>query len=133
MRKVFENTGALTCIFTEEGVSLYGKKNEAFYPYGCMDSICVTLFGELQIKFGFNLVTFVAEKPDRPEMRKTVKEVKPLLKTAPYEEPKVYMVCSKVPSDLPVDEQMHQYKLLFSTGTISKGYYDLKKRLLQDR
>ena len=132
MRKVFKNSGLLTCIFTDEGVSLYGKKQEAFYPYGCMDKITVSLFGELQITFGSSQVFFVAERSDRGEMKKTVKEAKTLIKAASYEEPKVYNVCSKVPQDLPKAEQLKQFKSLLATGTISKGYFDLKKRILQE-
>ena len=132
MKKVFKNSLPLTCIFTEEGVSLYGEKKEAFYPYGCMDSIYTGILGTLEIRFGFSEVSFRPEKADRPALRAAIKEARALVKTAEPDEAKVYSRCSKVPGDLPREEQLKQFKYLLSTGTISKGYFDLKKRLLTE-
>ena len=132
MKKVFTNHDHMTCIFDDEGVSLYGKHKEGFYPYGCMDSIHMTLLGEMQITFGFAIVSFVPEKEDRPAIRELVKTAKQLKKAAPQEEAHIYVKCSKVSDDLSREEQLKEFKNLFVTGTISKGYYDLKKRLLKD-
>ena len=133
MKEVFKNTGNLVCIFTEEGVSLYGKQKEAYYPYGSMKGIHVNLFGSLVIGLGSYEATFLIEKEDRPAVRRLVKEAREKIRTAEPEEFRIYGKCSKVPGDLPAEEQMKRYKDLFVTGTISKGYYDLKKRLLTDK
>ena len=130
MRKVFRNSGNLTCIFSDEGISIYGDRKEAFYPYGCMDSVFMNLMGYLQINYGFSLVTFLPEKQDRAALRAAVREAKARIRGAEREEPRVYSKCSKVSDDLPPEEQLRQFKHLLATGTISKGYYDLKKRLL---
>ena len=132
MKKVFKNKDRMVCIFTDEGVSLYGDKKEAFYPYGCMKSISMSLLGELQIDFGLNEVSFVPEKADRAAVRQAIKEAKALCKNAEYQEAKIYSKCRKVSEDLPPEEQLKEYKTLFAACTISKGYYDLKKRLLKD-
>lgn len=133
MKEVFKNSGSLTCIFTDEGVSLYGKQKEAFYPYGSMKGIHVNLFGALVIGLGSYEATFLIEKEDRPAVRQLVKQAREKIRNAEPEEFKIYGRCSKVSSDLPREEQLKQYKALFVTGTISKGYYDLKKRLLSDQ
>ena len=132
MKKVFKNKDRMVCIFTEEGVSLYGDKKEAFYPYGCMKFISMSLLGVLQIGFGLNEASFVPEKQDRAAVRRAVKEAKALRKNAPYQEPMIYSRCRKVSEDLPPEDQLKEYKALFAACTISKGYYDLKKRLLKD-
>ena len=131
MKHVFKNQDGMTCIFTDEGVSLYGDKKEAFYPYGCMKSISMSFMGELLIDFGLNEASYVPEKQDRAALRQAIKEAKVLKKSADYEEAKIYTKCRKVSEDLPREEQLSQYKALFSSCTISKGYYDLKKRLLE--
>ena len=133
MKEVFKNTGSLVCIFTEEGVSLYGKQKEAFYPYGSIKGIHVNLFGALVLGLGSYESTFLIEKEDRPRMKALLKDIKERIKKAEPEEFKIYGKCSKVPGDLPPEEQMKLYKDLFVTGTISKGYYDMKKRLLTDK
>lgn len=133
MRKVFKNSANLICIFTDEGVCLYGDKKEAFYPYGCMGKIYMGLFGSLEIRFGFSEVTFRPERDDIGAMREAVREAKILKKTAEPAEAKVYVKCSKISDDLSGEEQLKQLKSLLSTGTISKGYFDLKKTLLQER
>ena len=132
MKKMFKNSGNLTCIFTDEGVSLYGKKNEAYYPYGCMKGIFMWFFGTMEIRLRDGEATFFTERADRPAMRKAIKDARARIRTAEPEEAKIYLKCSKVPDTLPKEEQLKQYLSLVSTGTISKGYYDLKKRLLKD-
>lgn len=131
MKEVFKNS-RLTCIITEEGISLYGNPKEAYYPYGCMKNISMNLFGALVIHLGSYEATFLVEKEDRSRVRSLIKEAKEKIKTAQPEEYKIYSKCSKVSDQLPPEEQLKQYKNLFVTGTISKGYYDLKKRLLQN-
>ena len=132
MKKVFRNSGKLICIFDDEGISLYSPKQEAFYPYGCMKSLHVNLLGMMAINLGPVSATFLAEKEDRPAMRDAVREAKLRIREAEPQEYKIYSKCSKVDGSLPAEEQLKQYKHLFTTGTISKGYYDLKKRLLKD-
>ena len=132
MKKIFKNKDNMTCIFSDEGVSLYGDKKEAFYPYGCIKSLSLTLLGEMQLDFGLNEASFIPRKEDRAALRQAIKDSRELRKNAPYEEAKIYSKCRKVPDDLPAEEQLKQYKALFAACTISKGYYDLKKRLLKD-
>ena len=133
MKKVFQNSANLICIFTEDGVCLFGEKKEAFYPYGCMDRIYMGLLGSLEIRFGFSEVTFRPEREDIGAMREAIHEAKALKKTAEPGEAKVYVKCSKVPDTISKEEQLKQFKSLLSTGTISKGYFDLKKVLLLEK
>ena len=65
MRKVFENSGSLKCIFTDDGITFYGSRQEVYFPYGCIDSIKMSLMGVLQAVSHIQICSFAVDRKDR--------------------------------------------------------------------
>ena len=131
MKIVFQNSVPMTCIFTDEGISLYSKSKEAFYPYGCIKSLKMNFMGILILSLGDHEVTYGVEEADRPRVREAVKQAHVLMKTAAPGEPRIYSRSLRVSPKLPPEEQLQQYKQLYISGTLTKDHYDLIKRLLK--
>ena len=134
MKKVFRDKNQLECIFTEEGISFYGAKQEVSVPYGAIDSINMSLLGILQVTHRAQVFTFTVARGDKAEMKEMIRYAREAMGTAPKEELKIIDRSAQaglVDSSLPPEEQLKQYKTLFIQGQISKDEYDLKKRQLR--
>ena len=136
MKKVFTNSNQVKCVFTDGGITFCGPTQEVYMPYGCIDSIHVSLLGLLQAVHHTMICSFSVDHKDKAELKKMVKYAQEAMKTAPKEEMKVIDVtrgsaAGQVSADLSPEEQLKQYKQLFIQGAISKDEYDAKKRLLK--
>ena len=134
MKKVFRDKNQLECIFTEEGISFYGAKQEVSVPYGAIDSINMSLLGILQVTHRAQVFTFTVARGDKAEMKEMIRYAREAMGTAPKEELKIIDRSAQavlVDSSLSPEEQLKHYKTLFIQGQISKDEYDLKKRQLR--
>ena len=137
MKKVFRNSDQLQCIFTDEGVTFYGTKQDVYAPYGSMDSIKLSLLGILQATCHTQIFSFTVDRKDRAEMKEMVKYAAEAIKTAPKAEVQMIDLTKKqekdqVSEDLSPEEQLKKYKTLFIQGAISKEEYDAQKRRLKN-
>ena len=137
MKKSFKNSSHVECIFTDEGITFYGDQQEVFFPYGCIDSIKLSLFGILQATCGTQICSFAVDHKEKAEMKEMVKYAKDAMATAPKAEPQIIDLTKKdekdiVSSDLSPEEQLKQYKAQFIQGIISKEEYDARKRQLKN-
>ena len=136
MTTLLKNASRQECVFTDEGVTFYGVKQEVYMPYGCLDSISMSFLGILQAACGKHICSFAVDRKDRAIAKEMVKFAKQAMLTAPKEELKFIDLTQKsedevVSSDLSPEEQLKQYKQQFIQGVISKDEYDAKKRLLK--
>ena len=133
MKKSFVNPDRVEVIFTEEGVTFYGAQQDIFFPYGCLDTVRMSLLGVLQVVSRSSVACFAVNRADRAEMKKMVAYAKEAMKTAPKDTVKVIDLNqeTQVSAALSPEEQLKQYKTLFIQGAISKQEYDVKKRQLK--
>lgn len=130
MKEVFTNANHVTCVFTDKGVIFFGARQEAFYPYGCIDSLRMSLLGILQVVHRNQIMTFAVDNKDRKRMKEMLKATRETIQNADFAQPVISDKQDRVPEDLPAEEQLKQYKGLFVQGVISKEEYDLKKVIL---
>ena len=130
MTEVFTNANHVTCIFTEQGVVFTGAKQDAFYPYGCIHSLRMSLLGILQVVHRNQILTFAVDHKDRARMKDMIRRSKEALSAGAGGEPCVLEKGNLVSADLPKEEQLKKYKGLFVQGVISKDAYDLEKLVL---
>ena len=131
MKAVYENAAKHTVIFTDEGISYYTDMQDTYYPYGCLDSVSMSLLGVLQIVYKAQVACFTVEKKDRGAMRETVRQARERMKTAPEAPRRGFLKNFMVPNTLPAEEQLRRYKELYVQGKITKEEYDLKHRYLK--
>ena len=133
MRKSFKNPDRVEVIFTEEGVTFYGAQQDVHFPYGCLDTVRLSLLGVLQVVSKSSVACFAVNRADRAEMKKMVAYARNAMKTAPKASVEVVDLSqeAQVSGELPPEEQLKQYKALFIQGAISKQEYDLRKRQLK--
>ena len=134
MKQVFRNKDQLECIFTQDGVSFCGTKQEVYLPYGAIDSINMSLLGILQVTHRAQVFTFTVNRADKAAIKEMIRFTREAMKTAPKEELKIMDLSKQtelVDSALSPEEQLKQYKTLFIQGQISKDEYDMKKRQLK--
>ena len=130
MKEVFTNANHLTCIFTDKGILFSGAKQEAYYPYGCVDSLKMSLLGILQVVHRNQIMTFAVYHQDRSRMKQMMKDTKSLIENGGFAEPCIFEKRDLVAEDLSAEEQLKQYKGLYVQGVISKEEYDVKKVIL---
>ena len=138
MEKAFSNASQVQCIFTDNGITFTGTEQEIFFPYGCIDSLKMSLMGILQATSRARVCTFAVDRKDRAEVKEAVKAAHEAMKTAPFGEVQVIDTNDKngqekVSSELSPEEQLKEYKAMFVQGIISKEEYDAKKVLLRNR
>ena len=129
MKTVFTNPDKLQCIFTDDGVTFCGATQDAYMPYGCIDSISLSLMGILQATSRSQICTFTIDRKDRGEVKEMIRFAKEAMKTAPKAE---FQLLDKAQSGLSPEEQLKQLKQQFIQGAISKEEYDARKRLLKN-
>ena len=131
MKKVFHDKFQMECTFWDNGISFCNSLRIAYYPYGCMDSLNVSLRGVLQAVSRAQVGCFTASRQDKAEIRDLVKQGKEKMKTATREEPVILDLKNiSVDQSLAPEEQLKAYKGLFVQGVISKDQYDMMKMLL---
>ena len=136
MKKSFKNHDNVEVIFTDEGITFYSKDQEVYFPYGCLDTVRISLLGVLQVVSRSSVASFAVERGDRAGMKEMIAYATEAMKTAPKDQVQVISLsdCSReieVSQDLSPEEQLQKYKALFIQGAISKQEYDLKKRQLK--
>ena len=133
MKKIFTNPTRVQCLIDDDGISFYGGDQEVFFPYGSIDTLHMSILGVLQVTHRAQVCNFAVNRADRAEMKEAFAFAKEANQKAPAREPEFIKIRqeAQVPVDLPVEEQLKQYKTLFVQGAISKAEYDAKKRLLK--
>ena len=136
MKQAFKNSSQVECIFTDEGVTFYGAQQQVYMPYGCLDSIKMSLLGVLQATSGKQICSFAVDRKDRAAVKEMLQYARKAMETAPRAETLLIDLTKKadkdkVSADLPAEEQLKLYKAQFVQGIISKEEYDVKKRQLQ--
>ena len=137
MKKVFQKPGQVTCAFTDKGVAFTSPVSEAYYPYGSIDTIHMSLLGVFQVTHLSKVCTFAVSRADRAAVKEAMKLAREAMKDAPRAEPLLVDLKNQpaslhVDASLPAAEQLKQYKALFVQGAISKELFDWKKLLLKD-
>ena len=133
MKKAFHDKFQMECTFMDEGIAFCNSKKNVYFPYGCMDSLNLSLLGVLQAVSHAQVCCFTVQKQDKGEIKELVKQAKAAMKTAPAADAVVIeMDKIHVDSSLPHEEQLRQYKAHFVQGMIAKEQYDFMKRMLTD-
>ena len=132
MAKVFKDKFQMSCMFTEEGIYFSYVKKDVYFPYGCLDSLNMSLLGVIQAVSRAQVCCFTAGKADKAELKELIKQGKNAMKTASGAEP-VVLDFSKVDvdPDLPKEERLKQFKARFVQGMITKEQFNLEKKLLE--
>ena len=131
MKRIFSNSNQVKCIFTDDGISFIGPKQEIFLPYGSLDGIRMSLLGVLQTASGSRFCSFAVDRKDRAEMKDMIEYTHKAMAEAPKAEARLTELHAgdRVAADLPDAEKLKQYKALFVQGIISKDELDAYKRL----
>ena len=132
MEKAYYDRFKMMCMVTEEGILFSNSLRDVYYPYGCIDSLNLSLLGVLQVVSRAHVCCFTASREDKAEIKALVKQAKAAMKQAAPAEPVVLEqdTLGLDPRTSP-DLQLQQLKAMFVQGVISKEVYDLKKRLLK--
>ena len=132
MKKVFENSSQVKCVFTDDGITFCGPRQEVYFPYGAVDSIKLSLLGVLQVKHRTQIGSFAVDHKDRDELKKMIKFAEEARKTAPQGEIQIINLSKRsAVSKLPPEEQLKHYKEQFIQGAITKEEYEARKRQLK--
>ena len=135
MKQVFTNSSQQKCVFTDNGVIFCGADTDIFFPFGCIDTIQVSLLGIMQITCPPTICTFAVDRKDRSAIRSLVKQVKSAIPSAPAAE--LVSVAWAAPDDrldagLSDSEKVRRYKAKYIQGAITKAEYDIRKAHLTD-
>ena len=133
MSKVFYDKYQMACSFWQDGVAFCNSKREVFYPYGCLDSLNMSLLGIIQAKSRAQVCCFAVKREDKAELKALVKDAQQRMKDAARAEP-VVLELSELPVDssLPAEEQLKQYKSLYVQGVLTKEQFSFQKKLLAE-
>ena len=132
MEKVFHDKYQMTCIFTDEGIIFSNVMKDVYFPYGCLDSLNLSLLGIMQAVSRAQVCCFTVAKEDKAEIKELVKRGKAAMKSSPAAEPVVLdLTPLHVDGSLPAEDQLKAYKAHYVQGVISRDQFNLKKRLLQ--
>ena len=133
MKKVFHDKNGMECIFNDDGVLFCDKLRRIYYPYGCLDSINISLLGVMQAVCRSQVCCIAVAHRDKAEAKEMVRFAREAMKTAPNANAVVLDLAKcNVDQSLPNEEQLKQYKALFVQGILSKEEYDLQKRFLTE-
>ena len=131
MKKVYRDKFQMECSFTEEGIYFCNSRRDVYFPYGCLDSLSLSLLGVMQAVSHAQVCCFTVSREDKAEIRELVKKGREAMKKAPKADP-VVVDLDKLPVDvnLPAEEKQKQYKALYVQGVLSREQYRLLKEAL---
>ena len=135
MKETFRNSSQQACVFTDDGVIFCGTQKDIFFPFGCIDTIQMSLLGILQITCPPTICTFAVDCQDRSAVRSLIKQVKAAMKdaspaalvTVNWAEPD-----DRLPAGLSGEEKIKRYKAMFIQGAITKAEYDIRRSHLSE-
>ena len=135
MNRKFQNEAKILVLFSDSGILFYDPRNAVYFPYGCIDSIKLSLLNVLQVLSRPQVCNFAVDRGDKAAMKEAMAFAKEAMKTAPRASVQVYAVPqygseNYVDPSLPAEEQLKQYKSQFVRGAISRDELEIHKAVL---
>ena len=133
MRKVFTDKFQMTCIFEDQGIIFSNVKRDVYFPFGCLDSLNMSLLGIIQAVSRSQVCCFTVKKEDKAELKELVKQGKAAMRAASGEEAVIVNKSSEdVDPALPKEEQLKLFKAQYVQGVITREQFNLEKKILAE-
>ena len=136
MNMKFRNNADMQVLFTDSGITFYDPRNAVYFPYGCIDTIKLSILSVLQVMSHPQVCNFAVEYADKAAMKQAMSFAKDAMKTAPKASAQVFSIPqygneNYVDPELPADEQLKRYKSQFVRGVISREVFEIHRAILR--